>query len=148
MEFYAKIHVQNIDVLKSRSRLFRKILCGRDNIDNSLVNVDKHINIFINELPTFIQRATTLIEINRNLVKDLGNKSETVSNFINEYPLSFLIVKLNYYECDELQEELVHSIAETPERCVTKIMKYLIELSANSNSIRMFVEKVNSFKLK
>ena len=134
------IQVQNIDLLKSRSQLFRNILIDYD--VNSSINVDWHINYFINELPTFIQRATTLIEINRNLVKDLGNKSETVSKFRNEYPLSFLIVTLNYYECGELQEELVHLITLTPERYLTSIMEYLIELSVCSDSIKKFLEKV------
>ena len=71
------IQVQNIDVLKSRSQLFRNILCKHDNTDNSLINVDYHVNYFINELPAFVER-TTIVECNRLLVKDLGDKTKTV----------------------------------------------------------------------
>ena len=38
------IQVQNIDVLKSRSQLFRNILCEHDNTDNSWINVEYHVN--------------------------------------------------------------------------------------------------------
>ena len=140
------IQVQNIDVLKSRSQLFRNILCKHDNTDNSLINVDYHVNYFINELPAFVER-TTIVECNRLLVKDLGDKTKMFNHFKNNYALRFLIVTFHYYGCDNLQKWLIHLIEETPERCLTKIMKLLIKSSENSDSIKTFVEKV-TMKLK
>ena len=140
------IQVQNIDVLKSRSQLFRNILCKHDNTDNSLINVDYHVNYFINELSPF--RRDTTAYINRLIIKDLGDNTKTVNDFRYDYPLSQLIVSFNYYGCDQFQEELVNSIAaETPERYLNSIMEFLIKLSDKSDSIKTFVEKV-TMKLK
>ena len=140
------IQVENIDLLKSRSQLFRNILSDYE--VNSSINVDWHVNYFMNEYPTFTgnkwSKKARLIECNRYLVKDLGNNLKTVFDFQKSYALSFTIVAFDYYGCDELQEELVHLIAQTP---IKYFMNHLFELSAESNSIRLFVEKVNLIKL-
>ena len=145
MEFNEEIKVKNIDVLKSRSRLFRKILCELDNIDDYLINVDCHIDFYMNELPPLVKQSKIIVN-NRYLVKDLGDKSKTVYDFKHEYALRFLIVQFDYYGCDELQEGLVHLISETPEKYLPKLMDYLNELSECSDIIKNFVEKVTSAK--
>ena len=65
------IQVENIDMLKSRSQLFRNILSDYD--VNSSINVDCHVNNYINELPTFTgnkwSEKATLFECNRHFVE-------------------------------------------------------------------------------
>ena len=138
------IRVENFDLLKSRSRLFRNSLAG-----DTYINADYHVNFFINELSPFCRDYTTYI--NRLIIKDLGglfdgDNARTVCDFVRGYPLTHLIVLLNYYGCDFLLEQLVHVIAETPES-VTKVLEELTEFSKNSESIKTFVERVIIYQL-
>ena len=137
------IRVPNIDVLKSRSKLFKTVLCLYDNTDNSSINVDLYIDYFKNELPAFIKNDPTLIECNRNLVKDIGNNLKTIHDFKSAYPLSFLIVAFHYYVCKDLESELVQLIATTPGRHLSKIMDHLFVVCDYSESVRLFVERTN-----
>ena len=141
------ICVQDIDLLKSRSRLFRNCLHEHDIAEDTWINADYHVDYVKNELPVIFKR-TSIANCNRLLIKDLGDCTKTVYDFKHGYALSHLIVSFNYYGCDQLQEQLVNFIAtETPERPLKSIMKYLVELSENSDSIKTFVEQV-TMKLK
>ena len=142
------IQFENIFQLQSKSRLFRKILSWYD--DNSSINVDLHVNNFINELPTFTgnewSKKAILFECNRHFVKELGRDNfQTIFHFLNKFPLSFLIVAFKYYECEYLENDLVHLIADTS-RYHSHFMDQLDEFK-ESNCIRQFVEKVNCIRL-
>jgi hypothetical protein len=140
------IQVENIDMLKSRSQLFRNILIDYD--VNSSINVDWHVNNYFNELPTFTGNKwsdkATIFECNRMFVKELGrNNFKSVRDFRSGYPLSFLIVVFNYYGCKDLASDLDELIATTPGRHLSQIMDHLLVVCEYSKSVRQFVEKTN-----
>ena len=142
------IEVENIFLLKWKSQLFRKSLSWYD--VNSSINVDWHANNFINELPTSTgnkwSKKAILYEYNRHFVKELGRDNfQTIFDFLNKFPLSFLIVAFKYYECEHLENDLVHLIVVTS-RYHSHFMDYLFELK-ESNCIRLFVEKVTCIRL-
>ena len=112
-----------------------------------LPDVDHQVKYFRNELPAFMTR-TAVVECNRLLVKDLGDSTKTIKHLRSSYALSFLIVTFQYYGCDDLLKELIHLIEEAPERCLTQIIEYLIEVSENSESIQSFVRDLKNRLLK
>ena len=136
------ISVPNIDVLKSRSRLLYTVLDGFDiTTENPLINADYHVKNFKNELPSYMS-ITAIARCNRELLKYLGDSKKKIYDFKNNYHLSFLIVTFHYYGCDDLQEQLIDLIAETPDVYLTNIMEALNDLSGNSDSIKTFVKEV------
>ena len=135
------LKVDNIDVLKSRSRLFERTLANYSANDSS-INIDYHVDYFIKELHFF--KIADVYMCNQLFVKDLANSLTTIEDFRARYPLTFLIVVLNFYECKVLLQELVNLMAQTKWRYLNGILQYLIDCSENSDSIRCFVGVVKS----
>ena len=132
----------NIDVLKSRSRLLHTILDGYDNTtENPLINIDWHVRQFYKELPHF--SISNLINMNKDFIRQLGNRETTISDFVYCYSFDALIVMINYYQCSVLEIQLILLVKDDYDILFSTIdHSKWTELMINSKSIRDFNDKL------